>query len=74
MFRRQGMAGLDPVCLLASGRSNDVRSATISIIAAAMAVVALAGCDGGNGAPGTPGSATVSVHGRVESNIGGSLR
>jgi hypothetical protein len=54
--------------------SQNVRSATIRIIAAAMAVVALAACDAANTPPGTPGSATVSVHGRVESDLGGYSR
>jgi uncharacterized lipoprotein YajG len=59
-------------------RNHNVHDVTIRIVTAAMAMLLLAGCDSPDTPPdtlpGAPGSATVSVHGRVETSIGGYVR
>ena len=52
-----------------------MRNVTIGIIAVAVAMAVLAGCDSADAPQGVPpGAPVVSVHGRVETNIGGSMR
>lgn len=54
----------------ARGRHR-MRHLVIGLLASAFMAFALTGCDSSGGSSGTPGSATVYMHGRVGTEIGG---
>jgi hypothetical protein len=51
-----------------------MRTGLVRIAIVILAVVSLAGCESPDAPPGTPGSAAVSLHGRMETGFGTTIR